>query len=72
MVVGAGDEDPTAPVVLGKATEVEGFITESDATDWRLATFREQWGLAAERLLTALAHGFAADGGLVLRFWSPA
>jgi hypothetical protein len=71
VVVEAGDEDPTAPVVLGKATDIEGFITESDATDWRLVTFREQWGPAAERLLTSLAHGFAADGGLVLRFWSP-
>jgi hypothetical protein len=72
VVVEAGDEDPTAPVVLGKATAIAGFVTESDATDWRLVTFREQWGPAAERLLNAVARGFAADGGLVLRFWSPA
>ena len=71
MVVEAGDEDPTARTVLGSATDIAGFVIESDATDWRLATFREQWGPAAERLLSALAHGFAADGGLVLRFWSP-
>ena len=35
------------------------------------SAFRSQWGLAAERLLSALTRGFAADGGLVLRFRSP-
>jgi hypothetical protein len=71
LVVQAGDEDPAAASALGSASEIAGFLTESDATDWRLTTFRSQWGPAAERLLTALTRGFAADGGLVLRFWSP-
>ena len=73
VVVGAGDEDPTAlaPLQHVEATDIAGFVTESDAADWRLATFRSQWGPAAERLLTALTRGFAGDGGLVLRFWSP-
>jgi hypothetical protein len=46
-------------------------VTEADAPDPRLASFREQWGPAAERLLTALARGLAADGGLALRFLGP-
>jgi hypothetical protein len=71
VVVQAGDEDPTAPSALGTATEIAGFLIETDATDWRLASFRSQWGPAAEKLLAALARGFAADGGLVLRFRSP-
>ncbi|MEO8638492.1 MAG: SpoIID/LytB domain-containing protein [Chloroflexota bacterium] len=71
VVVQAGDEDPAAAAVLGSATEIAGFLTESDATDWRLTSFRSQWGPAAERLLSALARGLAADGGLVLRFRSP-
>jgi hypothetical protein len=53
------------------ATEVAGFVTEFGAPDPRLASFREQWGPAAERLLTALARGLAADGGLALRFLGP-
>jgi hypothetical protein len=86
VVVAAGDDDPTAlAAVPGSATDIagfviesdrfviesEGFVIESDATDWRLSSFRSQWGPAAERLLAALTRGFAADGGLVLRFWSP-
>jgi hypothetical protein len=72
VVVEAGDGDPTAvasPQHI-EATDVAGFVTESDTSDWRLDAFRSQWGPAAERLLTALTRGFAADGGLVLRFWS--
>jgi hypothetical protein len=73
VVVEAGDEDPTAPASFlhVMATDIAGFVTESDTSDWRLAAFRSQWGPAAERLLTALTRGFAADGGLVLRFSSP-
>jgi hypothetical protein len=73
VVVEAGDDDPTALAAFHHitATDIAGFLTESDTPDWRLATFRSQWGPAAERLLAALARGFAADGGLVLRFWSP-
>jgi hypothetical protein len=68
VVVEAGDDDPTASASHGSATDIAGFVTEYDAADWRLASFRSQWGPAAERLLTALARGIAADGGLVLRF----
>jgi hypothetical protein len=73
VVVEAGDEDPTALAAFHHitATDIAGFVTESDTPDWRLAAFRSQWGPAAERLLTALTRGFAANGGLVLRFWSP-
>jgi len=73
VVVEAGDHDPTALAAFHHitATDIAGFVTESDTPDWRLATFRSQWGPAAERLLAALTRGFAADGGLVLRFWSP-
>ena len=53
------------------ATDVAGFVTEVDSPDPRLASFREQWGPAAERLLAALARGLAADGGLALRFLGP-
>jgi len=53
------------------ATEVAGFLTSADAPDPRLASFRAQWGAAAQRLLTALASGFAADGALALRFPPP-
>jgi hypothetical protein len=68
VVVEAGGDDPTASASPGSATDIAGFVTEYDAADWRLASFRSQWGPAAERLLTALARGIAADGGLVLRF----
>lgn len=71
VVVEAGDEDLTAVSHHITATDIAGFVTESDSPDWRLAAFRSEWGPAAERLLTALTRGFAADGGLVLRFWSP-
>lgn len=54
-----------------EATDVAGFVTEVDPPDPRLASFRELWGPAAERLLTALARGLAADGGLALRFLGP-
>jgi hypothetical protein len=47
---------------------IAGFVTEVDPPDPRLAGFRSLWGPAAERLLTALARGFAADGGLALLF----
>ncbi len=50
------------------ATDVAGFVTEVALPDPRLASFRSLWGPAAERLLTALARGFAADGGLALPF----
>lgn len=53
------------------ATEVAGFLTSADTPDPRLAAFRAQWGAAAQRLLTALAGGFAADGALALRFPPP-
>lgn len=53
------------------ATEVAGFVTEVDAPDPRLATFRTEWGPAAERLLSALARGLGADGGIALRFLGP-
>lgn len=68
VVVQAGDDVPTAVASHGSATDIAGFLTKSDATDWRLASFRAQWGPVAERLLAALARGVAADGGLVLRF----
>jgi hypothetical protein len=73
VVVESGDKDPTALAAFHHitATDIAGFVTESDTPDWRLAVFRSQWGPAAERLLTALTRGFAADGGLVLRFWNP-
>ncbi|MEP7040483.1 MAG: SpoIID/LytB domain-containing protein [Chloroflexota bacterium] len=57
--------------VHGSAMDVAGFVTEVDPPDPRLTSFRELWGPAAERLLTALAHGLAADGGLALRFLGP-
>jgi hypothetical protein len=53
------------------ATEIAGFLIEVDPVDPRLAAFREQWGPAAERLLSALAQGLVADGGLALRFLGP-
>jgi stage II sporulation SpoD-like protein len=53
------------------ATEVAGFVTEVDPPDPRLASFRTQWGPAAERLLSALARGLGADGGIALRFLGP-
>ena len=73
VVVQAGGDDPTALASFQhvSATDIAGFVTESDAPDWRLATFRSQWGPAAERLLASLTRGFAAEGGLVLRFRSP-
>jgi hypothetical protein len=53
-----------------QATDVAGFVTEVESVDPRLATFRTQWGPAAERLLQSLARGLA-DGGLAFRFVSP-
>jgi hypothetical protein len=53
------------------ATQVAGFVTEVDPPDPRLAAFRSQWGPAAQRLLTALTLGFAAEGGLALTFRGP-
>jgi hypothetical protein len=53
------------------ATEVAGFVISDEVIDPRLAGFREQWGPAAERLLSALARGLVADGGLALRFLGP-
>jgi hypothetical protein len=53
------------------ATEIAGFVSEADPIDPRLAGFRDQWGPAAERLLSALAQGLVADGGLALRFFGP-
>ncbi len=79
VVVKPGDDDPTAPTgVIGAlevwahawqdhpATDVSGFVTSNDAPDPRLASFRPDWGPAAERLLAALAAWFAANGGLAL------
>ena len=53
------------------AIEIAGFVIEAEPMDPRLASFREQWGPAAERLLSALADGLVADGGLALRFLGP-
>jgi hypothetical protein len=53
------------------ATDVAGFVTKVESVDPRLASFRAQWGAAAERLLQALVSGLAADGGLAFRFLSP-
>jgi hypothetical protein len=53
------------------ATDVAGFVTEFDPPDPRLASFRTQWGPAAERLLSALARGLGGDGGIALRFLGP-
>jgi hypothetical protein len=53
------------------AIEIAGFVIEDEPMDPRLASFREQWGPAAERLLSALADGLLADGGLALRFLGP-
>jgi hypothetical protein len=53
------------------ATDVAGFVTSRDAPDRRLATFRAEWGPAAEQLVKALASGFAARGGLALRLGAP-
>ncbi len=53
------------------ATEIAGFVIEVDVIDPRLAGFREQWGPAAERLLSALTQGLVADGGLALRLFGP-
>jgi hypothetical protein len=53
------------------ATDVAGFVTELESLDPRLATFRAQWGPAAERLLQALASGLGDDGGLAFRFLPP-
>jgi hypothetical protein len=74
VVVEAGNQDPTAPLGYGATltvSDIAGFITARDSLDPRLATFRSLWGPAAERLLAALAHGFASEGGLVLRFVGP-
>jgi hypothetical protein len=59
-----------APLVQ-PATDVTGFVTETESVDPRLASFRAQWGAAAERLLQALVSGVAADGGLAFTFLSP-
>lgn len=79
VIVEAGNDDPAA--LAGwvwafawpdhSATEVAGFVTEVDARDPRLVTFRALWGPAAQRLLAALARGIAADGGLALGFLAP-
>lgn len=61
--------DVASPVQ--SATEVAGFVTAVDEPDPRLAAFRAEWGPAAERLLHALACGFAVDGVLAFRFLSP-
>lgn len=53
------------------ATEIAGFVTEVDQPDARLASFRAEWGPAAERLLAALARGLAGDGGLALGLLAP-
>jgi hypothetical protein len=53
------------------ATEIAGFVVDAEPVDPRLASFREQWGPAAERLLSALATGLVSDGGLALRFLGP-
>ena len=53
------------------AIQIAGFVTERDARDPRLAGFSAMWGPAVQRLLTALAHGLAVDGGLALRFPMP-
>jgi hypothetical protein len=50
---------------------IAGFVIEVAPMDPRLASFREQWGPAAERLLSALATGLVSDGGLALRFLAP-
>ncbi|MEX0625451.1 MAG: SpoIID/LytB domain-containing protein [Chloroflexota bacterium] len=68
VVVQAGDPTALAAFAHGTATDIAGFVTEVDGPDRRLAGFRSQWGAAAERLLTSLTRGFAAHGGLVLRF----
>ncbi|MDP9467475.1 MAG: hypothetical protein M3P32_01870 [Chloroflexota bacterium] len=48
------------------ATDVAGFVTSSDVSNPRLASFRAQWGPAAERLLAALVGWLATNGGLAL------
>lgn len=53
------------------ASEVAGFVTEKLAIDPRLASFRAEWGPAAERLLSALAHGIAGERGITLGFLAP-
>ncbi|MDQ2854014.1 MAG: hypothetical protein M3R32_04055, partial [Chloroflexota bacterium] len=53
------------------ATEVAGFVTETDAPDPRLASFKGQWGAATQDLLRALARGFAANGGLAFGLPAP-
>jgi hypothetical protein len=53
------------------ATNVAAFVTQIESIDPRLASFRAQWGAAAEHLLQALVSGLAADGGLAFRFLSP-
>ncbi len=53
------------------ATEIAGFVTHVDSPDPRLASFRAEWGPAAERLLAALARGLAGEGGLELGFVAP-
>jgi hypothetical protein len=59
------------PWPVQPATEIAGFVTQVEQADPRLASFRTQWGPAAQSLLEALARGLAADGGLALRFLSP-
>jgi hypothetical protein len=74
VVVEAGNQDPTASLGYGATltvSEIAGFVTERDSLDPRLEAFRTLWGPAAERLLAALARGFASEGGLVLRFVGP-
>jgi hypothetical protein len=79
IVVRPGADDPTAlAAVMGPlevwahawqdhpATDVAGFVGAPDSADPRLASFRDQWGPAAERLLAALAGWLAANGGLAL------
>lgn len=53
------------------ATEIAGFVTQVDSPDPRLASFRADWGPAAERLLAALARGLAGEGSLALGFLAP-
>lgn len=53
------------------ATEIVGFVTQVAQPDPRLASFRAEFGPAAERLLAALARGLAGDGSLALGFPAP-
>ena len=65
------------------ATDIAGFLIDDsgdatattlaagEVTDPRLTSFRLLWGAATQRLVTALIHGLAADGGLALRLLPP-